>query len=964
VEEVILLVIVVVGLPYLLSIVALVKASRLRRRLDEIEWRMRHREPLQRLEPKQPEPVQPVPAPVLEQPPTPVAPPPIVEEETAPVPVVPGLLPSPRINLEQFMGAQLFAWLGGFVLFLALIFFLKYAFENHLISPELQVAMEYLVALGVLVAGVVLTRKRALAVLAQTLAATGVLMLYSVTFAMHAYYHLTVMPVTFGIMALVTAAAFALAVRLEAQVIAILGLLGGFLTPVLLSTGRDQPLGLFGYIGLLNLGLMAILRRRPWNCQLLLAAAGTVIMQVLWADAHFTVAKLSTAMLILLSMEALFIAGFVATQRDGQTNPWISVAALLPAVAALCFALGWLKYATIAAAPGKLFGFMLLADLGLLSLALLRPRLFIANHIGGGLTFLTLAIWTAGHVTPELLYWALGAYFVFALLHAVFPVVLERWRGPVAPLGWAHLFPALALALVMIPILKLPELSFAVWICVLLLDFLVFVLALMTASVLAIIGALLLTLAATGIWILRVPAVMGGLSEMLVVIGGFAVVFFVLGIFAARKLRTPKLTLSAEVINAHFRGFAALDVRAQISSLAVLLPFVLLVFVVVRLPLSEPSPVFGMALLLTVLLLGVARVTSVDPLALVGMLATLALQVAWFNTRFAASPAPGVSLAWHIGFAAVYTIFPFLCRRAFAERLLPWVVGALAVPLHFWLIYRVADAAFRNPYMGLIPAAFALPALAGLVFVTRNLPANAPSRTAALACWGGAALFFITLIFPIQFERQWITTGWALEGAALLWLRQRITHKGLTVVGTGLLAVAFARLALNPAVLEYHARTATPLWNWYLYAYGTVALCQFLGACWNENRRATAALATMGVVLLFLLVNIEIADYFTPVGRKSLVFEFTGNFARDMTYSIAWALFAFALLVAGIWKRVRPARYAAIALLVVTLAKLFLHDLANLKQLYRIGAFVGVAVVLLLASFAYQRFAAAEKETP
>jgi uncharacterized membrane protein len=44
------------------------------------------------------------------------------------------------------------------------------------------------------------------------------------------------------------------------------------------------------------------------------------------------------------------------------------------------------------------------------------------------------------------------------------------------------------------------------------------------------------------------------------------------------------------------------------------------------------------------------------------------------------------------------------------------------------------------------------------------------------------------------------------------------------------------------------------------------------------------------------------------------------------------------------------------ALLSVTLLKLFLHDLSQLSQLYRIGAFIGVAIVAILASFLYQRF--------
>ena len=106
------------------------------------------------------------------------------------------------------------------------------------------------------------------------------------------------------------------------------------------------------------------------------------------------------------------------------------------------------------------------------------------------------------------------------------------------------------------------------------------------------------------------------------------------------------------------------------------------------------------------------------------------------------------------------------------------------------------------------------------------------------------------------------------------------------------------------------------------------------------------------------LLNIEIADYFSPPGA-TLTFQFEGNFARDMTYSISWALFALVLLVIGIARKIPVSRYAALGLFSVTLLKLFFHDLAQLGQLYRVGALVGVAVIAMLASFAYQRFYAA-----
>jgi amino acid permease len=77
------------------------------------------------------------------------------------------------------------------------------------------------------------------------------------------------------------------------------------------------------------------------------------------------------------------------------------------------------------------------------------------------------------------------------------------------------------------------------------------------------------------------------------------------------------------------------------------------------------------------------------------------------------------------------------------------------------------------------------------------------------------------------------------------------------------------------------------------------------------------------------LLNIEIADYFTGPGVAALTFQFTGNFARDMSYSIVWAVFALALLIIGIHQRVAAVRYAGLGLLAVVIVKLFLHDLHN-----------------------------------
>jgi uncharacterized membrane protein len=372
---------------------------------------------------------------------------------------------------------------------------------------------------------------------------------------------------------------------------------------------------------------------------------------------------------------------------------------------------------------------------------------------------------------------------------------------------------------------------------------------------------------------------------------------------------------------------------------------------------------------LTVLALGLARLLAVEWLPACALAGMASLEYVWHARHFNAA-APGLPLAWYVGFYAVFAAYPFFFRSGFARLTGPWAVAALSGPAHFWMVYQAIKTGWPNGFLGVVPAVFAVAPLCSLACILRTTAEDNPRRLSQLAWFGGVALFFITLVFPIQFDRQWLTVAWALEGAALLWLFHRVPHPGLRATGAVLLAIVFVRLALNHAVLEYHVRGGMAVFNWYLYAYGLAIASLFAGARLLAPPRqnvlgvnAQPLMYALGVILSFILLNIEIADYFTPPGAFALTFQFSGNFARDMSYTIGWALFALGLLSAGIWKRQRSVRYAAIALLSVALLKLFLHDLARLEALYRVGALFAVAVIAILASFAYQRFLPSNEKT-
>ncbi|HEX4640824.1 MAG TPA: DUF2339 domain-containing protein [Chthoniobacterales bacterium] len=891
----------------------------------------------------------PVPAPPeIIRPPIPPPPPKPAPPQPPPPPPIPSgpPVPSKPFDWEAFFGVKLFAWIGGFVLFLGIVFLVKYSFENNLITPAMRVLIGTVVGLGLIAIGW-FTASRNYRVSGQSLCATGVLVLYGNIFAAHVFYHLIALGPAFASMAIVTAAAFFLAVRMNAQVIVILGLLGGFLTPVLLSTGVDNPTALFGYIAVLNIGVAAVALRKRWDYLVLIAAVGTIFMEFGWAYKFFVVSKANTAFAVFVGFEVQFLAIYAWARRLHPPANWTARSAIAACLAALVWGFCLLSYREFGLRPGFLFTYVFIAEAGLLGLALFYSYRNLLVPLAGGIAFVFLGIWTGIYLTPASLWWALGGYVVFSILHAGFAVWPASADGAVKKSPALNYLPLLPLFLIWICISK-NETSSAVWLCLLFLDIVVIGVALLRRSLLAIAGAVVLTFFSALLWISVGPADID-LPSFLVVAAGSGIVFFSVSLLAA-----PRFFPDSP------------NARRNIPALAVSLPFVLVIMAMEKLPATNPTPYFITAFGLCVLLLGLAVIARSSWVALIALFFGWWIQVEWQASHFTADYAT-LAVGWESAFFLVFFALPFFTNED--RKALPWAISALAGPLQFAIIYDVIEKAFPAFKNGLAPGLFVVPYAAGTFFLTRKRQADPATGDARLAWQGAAALFFITLIFPIQFDREWITLGWALEGLALIWLFRVVPNRGLRYVGVGLLCLAFVRLALNPAVLEYHRRTATPVLNWYLYAYGITIACLFVGGWFFRpprigafERTSPTLLYSLGALLTFLLLNIEIADYFS-IG-PTLTFSFSGNFARDMTYSIAWALYAFVLLLVGMRKHTRWVRYSGVALLVVTLAKLFLHDLSSLSQLYRIGAFIGVAIILIVASFVYQRFLVPKIDKP
>src|SRR6185503_1664028 len=119
-----------------------------------------------------------------------------------------------------------------------------------------------------------------------------------------------------------------LSIRRDSMFIALLGLLGAFATPVLLSSGQDNPIGLFSYLLLLNAGLAWVAYRQRWPALTALSVAFTAIYQWGWVMKFLSADKLPLAVGIFLVFPVVSLVAFglgrsriAAEEKVGDAPP-------------------------------------------------------------------------------------------------------------------------------------------------------------------------------------------------------------------------------------------------------------------------------------------------------------------------------------------------------------------------------------------------------------------------------------------------------------------------------------------------------------------------------------------------------------------------------------------------------------------------------------------------------------------
>lgn len=374
----------------------------------------------------------------------------------APLPPSP---PAPRFDWERFIGLRLPVWLGAIALCIAGFFFVSYAIDSGFFTPEMRVLSAAAAALAFLV-GAEIVRRRVktgnVAAIASALGAAAIATAYATAYLASVTYNLV--PTGFGFIATAAVTIIAIAIALAyGQVVALVGIIGGYLAPVLYG-GNATPSAAFlgSYLMLLTAASYAAIRYKSWWRLSAVGLVGPALWGFVWLLTPELLGDVYWSDAFLLSLPIIVtVASWPGWREDGEiiglrgfTN------ALTPQRGALVGAvilagIGFVLF-NVGVTPGKSLGYWQgVIVYGLLAIGLgvfspphraLQIPVLIAATVG-------LLLWDAPDGTT--------AFVVIGLLAVVFGFgALDQFRRLREPGLWAGVLSFAALWLFAMALFK------------------------------------------------------------------------------------------------------------------------------------------------------------------------------------------------------------------------------------------------------------------------------------------------------------------------------------------------------------------------------------------------------------------------------------------------------------------------------------------------------------------------------
>jgi len=894
------------GLP--LSVIALILAIRAARRADDLRRRIeQHLQEAPSVPPEAPPareasgPPLPIPPPPAREPVPPAAEPTPAAAQVAPSvhpPSAPGPRPRPApprkaIRWEEWVGLKGLALAGIVVFLIGAALFAAYAHEKGWFGHRGYFQCGLLTLGGmVFLVTAEVLARRGYRVISRVVTGGGLAMEYFAVYAAWARFGIIPEPAAWILMVVITGVAIALALRYNSLVVAILSLVGGLAGPILISPERDPGHVLFLYLVAVNAGVLVLAYFKKWRVLNLLALAGTVVNVTVWLVAHYWHGETATEKL-----------PFIVTY---MTVLW-----------AMYFALSIVYHLPGERAPSRL-------DLPV-------TLVNVVAYFGG-----LYALLEADY------HWVLGpAAAGLGAVYLVEGLAVQRLAPRHMRFVLLQLAQAIGLATLAIPIQLEGVFIPMAWA--------------VEAAVLFWLGVRL------GDWRLRA---VGLLVHLTAVVS--------LGYFAEEAWEAAGPVL----VNARTATYAVVALAMAVSAW------------LYRRVVHRPA-VERVAVGLT------AAVAHLVVMVLIGL-----ETFHWYSGAAAAVEKQGLANVWerveHLrwlrdavcavglaGYGLVAVGVAAVLRRAFHHAMALVAIGGAA----FFLVGTAFDApplAWIAGYNG-VGATFAAVAacLAVSAVVSRYATGTAPRPHAMAIVYELLAVgvilgLYVTEVLRVRdyvntmlLERLSATSVQSLMAAGLavgagalvlrgFWVRS-LAHR---VVGLVVLAVALSQLmAVTLAgrhayeTLIWQPRGVAFLLTVAAMALAVVGYRRTLPRANPERRILGSVLAVLVHPVALAFFTLEAMDFWDAHAEAWFAGEELGAwYARHATLSVGYALYALALLAAGMATRRAATRITALVILGAALAKVMLLDLSRLEAIWRILSFIGLGLLLLAASLLYHRY--------
>ncbi len=345
----------------------------------------------------------------------------------------------------------------------------------------------------------------------------------------------------------------------------------------------------------------------------------------------------------------------------------------------------------------------------------------------------------------------------------------------------------------------------------------------------------------------------------------------------------------------------------------------------------------------------------------VAYLGTQGLFALWYQTNYHPE-----KFAWTLGFQIVLfslylvqSLSSSCCRRHVLSQpgLVLFVVNAVVSFLVFRLLLQDQFGYWLGSLALIMAIFYAVVARLCLSPAIRDTRFSMTSMAVSVG--------FIASAIPLQADARWVSLGWAAMGITLWWFGLRVSMKLLRFLA-GLLAVAAVSRLLMFDLPLYIRDPFIPIFNRDALPSIGVATCilasvvvadSYLKRLVEWEQYLVAAAGIIGVLLLWIVLSIECYGYFLSqsMGEDNLNIDVWRR-RGQLALTVFWASFATTILVLGFQLDRARLRWLAIAIYCAAVVKLFIVDMANVQQLYRILVFFVLAIVLGLVARTYQRF--------